>query len=86
MKFLLNTSPIIFTFFLAISCFTSSAQEERGYKNFQFPPNMIPRIDGDTSDWNIFPEQYVTGTGQCPRLLKTGAGNHYARRLKVIMQ
>lgn len=38
------------------------AQEDRGYKVFQFPPNMIPRIDGNTDDWKDFPEEYIVGT------------------------
>ena len=34
------------------------------FKIFQFPANMIPRIDGDTNDWDIVPESYVVGTDQ----------------------
>ena len=34
------------------------------FKIFQFPPNLIPRIDGDTNDWDIVPEDYVIGTAQ----------------------
>jgi hypothetical protein len=28
------------------------------FKIFQFPANMIPRIDGDTTDWNMVPDNY----------------------------
>jgi hypothetical protein len=42
----------------------SQAQEDRGYKIYQFPANMIPRIDGNTDDWDDFPEEYVVGTDQ----------------------
>src|SRR5437660_7579989 len=50
------------TFFLAsLTCF---AQEDRGYKIYQFPPNMIPKIDGKTDDWDSFPAAYVVGTDQ----------------------
>ncbi len=28
------------------------------FKIFQFPANMIPRIDGDSSDWDMVPESY----------------------------
>jgi hypothetical protein len=34
------------------------------FKIFQFPPNMIPTIDGKTNDWNIVPEDYVIGMDQ----------------------
>lgn len=48
-----------FLFFLK-----TEAQEDRGYKIYQFPANMIPRIDGNTDDWADFPEEYVVGTDQ----------------------
>jgi hypothetical protein len=31
------------------------------FKIFQFPPNMIPTIDGKTDDWNIVPDDYAVG-------------------------
>ncbi len=34
------------------------------FKVFQFPPDKIPRIDGEASDWNIVPESYSIGTDQ----------------------
>lgn len=34
------------------------------YKVFQFPADKIPRIDGDTADWNAVPEDYVIGIDQ----------------------
>lgn len=34
------------------------------YKIFQFPADKIPKIDGNTEDWNIVPEEYVIGTDQ----------------------
>ena len=34
------------------------------FKIFQFPADKIPRIDGDTNDWNIVPESYVIGSDQ----------------------
>lgn len=33
-------------------------------KVFQFPPDAIPRIDGDDSDWAIVPESYSIGLDQ----------------------
>jgi hypothetical protein len=40
------------------------AQEDRGYKIYQFPANMIPRIDGNPDDWADFPNEYIVGTDQ----------------------
>ncbi len=34
------------------------------YKVFQFPPDQIPRIDGDPSDWDIVPDDYAIGMDQ----------------------
>jgi hypothetical protein len=34
------------------------------FKVFQFPADQIPRIDGDTNDWNLVPESYVITTDQ----------------------
>ena len=34
------------------------------YHIYQFPKNMVPRIDGDTSDWAMVPESYIIGTDQ----------------------
>jgi hypothetical protein len=34
------------------------------FKVFQFPADMIPRIDGKTNDWDIVPEDYWVGTDQ----------------------
>ena len=50
--------------FVFLFSFPAFAQEDRGYKIFQFPANMIPRIDGDTSDWALFPKEYIIGTDQ----------------------
>ncbi len=32
------------------------------FKVFQFPRDGMPRIDGDTSDWEIVPDDYTYGT------------------------
>ena len=37
----------------------SLEREDKEFKVFQFPSNMIPRIDGKTLDWNIVPENYA---------------------------
>src|ERR1035438_7096548 len=49
------------------------------FKIFQFPPNMIPRIDGDTHDWDMVPEDYAIGIDQ---LMDTegGHGTNFDRK------
>src|SRR5580692_8262989 len=42
------------------------------FKIFQFPANMIPRIDGDTSDWDVVPDDYAIGIDQ---LMDTEGGH-----------
>src|SRR6185369_15047711 len=53
---------ILVLLLLALAC-PVVANEKPGttYKVFQFPANMIPRVDGDASDWAMIPEQYVVG-------------------------
>ena len=34
------------------------------FKIFQFPQNMIPRIDGNTDDWAMVPDDYAIGMDQ----------------------
>lgn len=60
MKFKLLVS-FMFFFFLVQNTW---AQETRSYKVFQFPADKIPRIDGDTDDWDIVPESYTVGMDQ----------------------
>ena len=40
------------------------------YKIFQFPRNMIPRIDGNTDDWDIVHDEYIIGTDQLSDTVK----------------
>src|SRR6202008_2009928 len=48
------------------------------FKVFQFPPDRIPRIDGDDSDWAIVPDSYAIGLDQ---LVDTEApGGHGTHR------
>ncbi|MFC1691952.1 PKD domain-containing protein [Candidatus Latescibacterota bacterium] len=58
---------MILTIVCAFITFSQSLALERPdveFKIFQFPPNMIPRIDGNTDDWNIVPDDYIIGTDQ----------------------
>jgi hypothetical protein len=57
LKRLLILAPAL----LICSVFIVNAQEEPRFRIFQFPADMIPRIDGDPGDWGIVPESYITG-------------------------
>ena len=53
------------------------------FKIFQFPPDKIPRIDGNTDDWAIVPDSYAIGMDQ---LMDTEQGhgmNHDPKNLDV---
>ena len=39
-------------------------QDKRSFKVFQFPPNMIPSIDGKADDWDIVGDDYSIGMDQ----------------------
>ncbi len=43
---------------------TGLQRPEVEYKIFQFPPDQIPRIDGDPSDWQMVPDPYRIGMDQ----------------------
>ena len=47
-------------------CFSVSAfsQSDSTLKIFQFPSNLIPRIDGNADDWSFVPESYIVGNDQ----------------------
>ena len=59
---------------LLLSCSALFALERTNtvFKVFQFPADKIPRIDGDTNDWNLVPESYVIGGDQ----LTDDSGKH----------
>src|ERR1039457_3587823 len=59
-------SRLISMILLALACCPSFALDRPGtiFKIFQFPPNMIPRIDGDPDDWKIVPDDYSIGMDQ----------------------
>ena len=55
---------LILVILLVVSAFSQAHALERPdveFKIFQFPANMIPRIDGDPSDWDIVPDKYGIG-------------------------
>jgi len=62
---------------IAACAVTAHALERPGveFPIFQFPPTMIPRIDGDISDWSIVPESYAIGSDQLMDTVR-GKGLH----------
>ena len=54
---------IFLSIILSLAAHQASALErpDTEFKVFQFPANMIPRIDGDTDDWDIVPDSYAIG-------------------------
>jgi hypothetical protein len=68
MKKLSTFHTLIVAFAVVCGCAGSSlAQLQRPgvtFKVFQFPANMIPRVDGRADDWAIVPDDYVSGTDQ----------------------
>lgn len=54
----------LFVVVLLISSLISAAQDNKSYKIFQFPPTMIPTIDGKGDDWKIVSDKYVIGMDQ----------------------
>ena len=57
---------VLFIALAAMVCHLASALDrpEITFKVFQFPPNMIPCIDGKTNDWDMVPKDYVIHTDQ----------------------
>lgn len=49
---------------------------DKEFKVFQFPHNMIPRIDGQPEDWNIVSGDYVVGMDELSDTVK-GKGTRY---------
>src|SRR3954449_8640961 len=50
----------------AFLCLSARALDRPGvtYKIFQFPPDKIPRVDGNPDDWAIVPDEYAIGMDQ----------------------
>jgi len=64
---------------LLVSPATALERPDVTFKVFQFPPDMIPRIDGNTDDWAMVPDSYAIGMDQ---LEDTEApGGHWVKGL-----
>jgi hypothetical protein len=59
--FVLLTLP---GFFCLTGTGSMYAQADSTIKIFQFPANMIPRIDGKADDWAMVPKKYIVGSDQ----------------------
>jgi hypothetical protein len=74
----MHSKRILIVVFAAITClaFPAAALDRTNitFKVFQFAPNMIPRIDGKTDDWDIVPDDYAIHTDQ----LVDDSGKHSA--------
>ena len=57
-----NLVFIIIALIIGVQSAASLENMDKDFKIFQFPRNMIPRIDGDMSDWDIVGEEYAYGT------------------------
>ena len=55
------------------------------FKIFQFPADMIPRIDGSIDDWEMVPEEYVYGTDQLKDTVMGKGTNHDPEDLAEVL-
>jgi hypothetical protein len=53
------------------------------FKVFQFPPNMIPRIDGNTDDWAMVPDSYAIGMDELMDTERGHGMNHDPKNMDV---
>ena len=61
---MLRTRILLCVMLLTIFPARALERPEVTFKVFQFPPNMIPRIDGNDDDWAIVPDSYAIGMDQ----------------------
>ena len=55
---------LIISGLILFSIYSYAIEKDTTYRIFQFPANAIPRIDGNTDDWEMVPESYVIGFDQ----------------------
>jgi len=60
-KIILIIGIVLTVFHAAYAQDTNVQVQEPGFKVFQFPRTMIPRIDGEFTDWDIVPDSYAVG-------------------------
>ncbi len=62
------------------------ARPEVEYKVFQFPADKIPRIDGNSRDWDVVPASYAIGQDQLRETVKGLEGDADPIDLDVIVK
>jgi len=79
------TCCLVCTLLLApmLSAQSALARPDVTFKVFQFPPDKIPRIDGNADDWAIVPDSYAIGTDQLMDTERGKGMNHDPRNLDV---
>jgi len=77
---MLRKLPVFSVIFMVFTSLQVNALErpDKEFKIFQFPSNVIPRIDGKTDDWEIVPESYEIGTEELSDTTN-GKGTNYDR-------
>jgi hypothetical protein len=80
-------SRIIIAAILAATMYAASPsaleRPDIEFKIFQFPPNMIPTIDGRTGDWDIVPDRYAIGSDQLMDTVMGKGANLDPKDLKI---
>ncbi len=67
---------------LASAAFTLERPDVE-FKIFQFPAHKIPRIDGETDDWDIVPKSYAVGGDQLRETVIGLGDQHNPKNLSV---
>ena len=76
---MLRTRILLCVLLLAIFPARALERPEVTFKVFQFPPNMIPRIDGNDDDWAMVPDSYAIGMDQLEDTEAPGGDGDAAR-------
>jgi hypothetical protein len=61
---MLRALALLITVLFAMSPAIALERPDVTFKVFQFPADMIPRIDGNTDDWAMVPDSYAIGMDQ----------------------
>ena len=70
-------------FLLAATAAAAADRPDVTFKVFQFPANIIPRIDGNPDDWKIVPDDYAIGTDQLSDTEQGHGDRHDHKNLDV---
>jgi hypothetical protein len=61
---MLHCALLLSVLYLLVSPAIALERPDVTFKVFQFPPDMIPRIDGNADDWAMVPDSYAIGMDQ----------------------